>query len=97
MSGHVLAGMTVIIPMGELTAFGWKSTYWYMGKNPPCHQRLYIFILIDTLLALQIADFKEGDNGKTLFHYFVTMLSQDLFVFHLLGDVILGDWGTSLN
>lgn len=69
-SGHALAGMTVTTPMDALTAFGWKSTYWCMGKNPPCHQSVCISILIGTLFAIPIGDFKRT-IGKTLFCYHV--------------------------
>lgn len=88
-SDRALADTTVIIPMGALTALEWKSTSWYMGKNPPCHQKSCISILINILFAFQIGDMtKERIMGKS-FIYSVPMFSQVLFISCPLGDVLV--------
>lgn len=88
-SDRALADMTVIIPMGALTALEWKSTSWYMGKNPPCHQKSCISILINILFAFQIGHMTKKNNGEK-FYLFCSHVFPSSFYLLPLGRCACG-------
>ena len=66
MSGRVPEDMTGITPMGALTAFGWKSISWYMGKNAACRAVGRLCWLTPDAVAFQIGGCVQEATLETL-------------------------------